>query len=139
MGWIAARLVALPTEREEPGRSDRNRKDPLMIGDDVVVSRAGAVEFPQLLDAVDDEPPATAILSVSRGQQGVKVRGVSHDNGSIVKVLVNGVEARTVETTAGVVDWSIDLANASAVHEPTPPIPRTATCEVASFSKRRSP
>lgn len=102
-----ARLVALATERAERSRPDRTREEPPMIGEDVVVEEAGEVSFPQLLEPVDDEPPATAILSVVREDDGIQVRGVSHDNGEIVKVLVNGKEAELVRSTPGVVDWSI--------------------------------
>jgi exodeoxyribonuclease-5 len=47
----------------------------------------GDLEFPELLNPIDDEPPATVILSVKRGPGGIVVRGVAHDNGEIVKVV----------------------------------------------------
>jgi len=39
-------------------------------------------------------------------------RGVSHDNGVIRSVLVNGKQARVLSSEAGVVDWEIDLDGA---------------------------
>ena len=86
-----------------------------MIGLDVVTKRVGDVEFPELLQPVDDEPPATTILSVRREAGRLSVVGVSHDNGEISQVIVNGKSAELVRTTAGVVDWRVSLDSAVAV------------------------
>ncbi len=110
-----AKLVALPTERAEQTRPDRGREEAPMIGEDVIVAEAGDVAFPELLEPVDDEPPATAILETGQDGEEWMVRGVSHDNGEIVKVLVNGAEADLSRTTAGVVDWEIRLEGGGAV------------------------
>ncbi|MEM7234700.1 MAG: hypothetical protein AAF517_21150, partial [Planctomycetota bacterium] len=67
------------------------------------------VAFPKLLDPVDDEPPATIILSTKSVKGRVLVRGVSHDNGRIVRVEVNGTAAREISRAAGVVDWEIEI------------------------------
>jgi hypothetical protein len=70
------------------------------------------VEFPKLLDPVDDLPPATVITSVrltGRDRGKVHVRGVSHDNGDLDSVTVNGAKAAILSTAAGVVDWEITL------------------------------
>lgn len=103
-----AQLVALPKERAtEEGRKKSEGR--AMIGPDVVIKDAGDVEFPELLNPVDDEPPATAVLSQRKEKQEWVVRGYSHDNGKIAKVMVNGAEAKLTRTTAGVVDWEIRL------------------------------
>jgi hypothetical protein len=55
-------------------------------------------------------PPATIITSVRREAGQLLVRGVSHDNGEIVAVLVNNAEAKIITNQAGIVDWEISLA-----------------------------
>jgi len=73
-------------------------------------ARATAVQgiaFPQLLAPVDDEPPATLITSIAL--EGAKriVRGISHDNGEIATISVNGRPATIITQHAGVADWTI--------------------------------
>jgi hypothetical protein len=64
-----------------------------------------------LLTPVDDEPPATIIMSVRRDEAGqLVVRGVSHDNGEIVSVKVNGNAAVEKSHAAGVLDWEATIA-----------------------------
>ena len=104
-----AKVVALPTERKDQGEAARDAEKPPMIGKDAEVSRVGDIEFPELLAPVDEEPPATVILSVARGGSDVLVHGVTHDNGVITKVLVNEVEAKLTRTSPGVVDWTVVL------------------------------
>jgi hypothetical protein len=65
-------------------------------GERVRATGVKAVEFPQLLDPIDDLPPATVITHVSRVPGKVVVRGVTSDNGTVKRVLVNGVSARAV-------------------------------------------
>ncbi|HWN95211.1 MAG TPA: hypothetical protein VNT99_09270, partial [Methylomirabilota bacterium] len=65
--------------------------------------------FPQLLAPVDDLPPATLITSIqSKGTQRI-VRGISHDNGRIATVTVNGQKATITTQHSGVADWIISL------------------------------
>jgi hypothetical protein len=71
------------------------------------------ITFPQLLLPVDDLPPATLITSIrSEGAKRI-VRGISHDNGEISTVSVNGQNAKIVAQHAGVADWTIALDAAS--------------------------
>jgi hypothetical protein len=80
-----------------------------LTGDESLVAEIKEVAWPKLLDPVDDLPPATTVLSV-RDQAGkLLVRGVSHDNGTIRSVRVNGKDARLTAIQAGVVDWEIEL------------------------------
>jgi hypothetical protein len=67
------------------------------------------VEFPALLDPVDDLPPASLITSVRLSGGKIHVRGVSHDNGVLDSVTVNGAKAAILSAVAGVVDWEITL------------------------------
>ncbi|HEV7403901.1 MAG TPA: G8 domain-containing protein [Chthoniobacteraceae bacterium] len=79
-------------------------------GKDVLASDSTTpVAFPQLLNPVDDLPPATMITSVQRAGGKLTVSGVSQDNGDIASIKVNGVEARPTGSAAGVVDWTVTL------------------------------
>ncbi len=74
-------------------------------GKDVRAAAVSGVEFPRLLDPVDDLPPASVILSVRRSGSRVAVRGISHDNGEIASIRVNGAPARIISLSAGVAEW----------------------------------
>lgn len=64
------------------------------------------VAFPaDILDPVDDLAPATIITSVERRAGKLLVRGVTHDNGAIRDVGVNGIEAKLRLAQAGLADW----------------------------------
>lgn len=111
-----AKLEAAPTEQENQKPLEKSEGgNPPMFGADVEVTKPGDVEFPELLARVDDEPPATVILSVGREKSGVLVRGVAHDNGKIVQVIVNGQKATLLASTPGVVDWQIQLQGEASV------------------------
>ncbi|MEX0701914.1 MAG: G8 domain-containing protein [Planctomycetales bacterium] len=78
---------------------ERYREEPPVTGRESRIEEVTGVEFPQLLDPVDDLPPATVITSpppgtIVRAEGGVLVvRGATTDNGRTARVLVNGVEA----------------------------------------------
>jgi G8 domain len=78
-------------------------------GKDVLAAKLPDVAFPALLDPVDDLAPATMITRVRRGTGKVIVTGVSHDNGAIASVLVNGRPAGIRSDRAGVVDWEAEI------------------------------
>jgi hypothetical protein len=67
------------------------------------------IDFPQLLKPVDDLPPATLITGIKPTGTKRLVNGVSHDNGEIASVTVNGHPAKITAQHAGVADWSITL------------------------------
>jgi hypothetical protein len=79
-----------------------------------VVAEVSKVEFPKLLDPVDDLPPTTVITHV-RKQAGGKlaVRGSTADNGTVKHVLVNGQEAKALAPNFA--EWTITLENLPAV------------------------
>ena len=54
---------------------------------------------------MDDLAPATIITSVERRTGKLLVRGVTHDNGTVRVVTVNGIEAKIQRVQAGLVDW----------------------------------
>jgi hypothetical protein len=72
------------------------RAEPPLTGDESRVTEVHDVSFPQLLDPVDDLPPATVITSVVRRGTVLVVSGTASDNGTIRTVRVNGKEARLV-------------------------------------------
>lgn len=80
-----------------------------LTGDESVVAEVKGVAWPQLLNPVDDLPPATIILSVRRKRDKLLVKGVSHDNGVIRSVRVNGQDAKLDIIQAGMVDWTVRL------------------------------
>jgi hypothetical protein len=82
------------------------RKQSPLTGDESVVAEVMDVAWPKLLDQVDDLPPATIILSVRRQGDKLLVKGVSHDNGVIRSVTVNGQEAKLAVIQSGLVDWT---------------------------------
>jgi hypothetical protein len=86
--------------------------EPPLTGNEAKVAEVEDVAWPKLLDPVDDVPPATIITAVQRDGGKLTVVGVSHDNGEITKVLVNGKPAEVVSRAAGVVDWKITLPSA---------------------------
>ena len=53
--------------------------------------------------------PATLITSIHSTGTKRLVRGVSHDNGEIATVCVNGHPAKIIAQHAGVADWTITL------------------------------
>jgi hypothetical protein len=64
------------------------------------------VPFPtDILDPVDDLAPASIITNVEPRAGKLLVRGVTHDNGAIRAVAVNGVEAKVQLQQAGLADW----------------------------------
>ncbi|CAN5427550.1 hypothetical protein BH23VER1_BH23VER1_25140 [soil metagenome] len=80
-----------------------------LTGDEARAARVQDVNWPELLPMVDDEPPATIILSAIADGASVNVRGLSHDNGDITAILVNGQRAEIVSNQSGVVDWQIRI------------------------------
>lgn len=82
---------------------------PGFTGKDVRAVEAGEIPFPELLEPIDDLPPATLITSVQKKGTQLLVTGVSHDNGEIASIRVNGVEAKQLNSEAGVVDWEVRL------------------------------
>ena len=85
------------------------RPEPPLTGDESVVATVKDVDFPQLLDPVDDHPPVTVVLDARRSGDVLVLQGVAHDDGEIAEVRVNGKPAQLSASAAGVVDWRIEL------------------------------
>ncbi|MCO6459608.1 MAG: G8 domain-containing protein [Pirellulaceae bacterium] len=91
------------------GDGQQYRADPPLTGDESVAATVKDVEFPELLQPTDDQPPATVILGVQRSGGKLIVQGVSHDDGQVRQVQVNGMPAEMTTATPGVTDWRIEL------------------------------
>lgn len=78
---------------------------PPFTGKDVVVAEVKGTPFPtNVLDPVDDLPPATVITHVlPRKGNLLLVRGTTSDNGTITKVVVNGQGAKA--TRPNFAEW----------------------------------
>ena len=88
-----------------PGASE-----PGLTSDESRVTEVSDVQWPQLLDPVDDMPPATAITTVHAVGEKTVVQGISHDNGDIVAIRVHGRDAILTTLSPGVVQWSVELS-----------------------------
>ena len=62
---------------------------------------------------MDDEPPATLITSIEPSGGKQLVRGISHDNGEVKAVTVNGQLATITIQHAGVAEWLVELDTAA--------------------------
>lgn len=82
---------------------------PNFTGPRVKATEVSGVEFPDLLDPIDDLPPATMITSVRREGGKVLVTGVTTDNGEIASVSVNGTAATLIPTAPGIADWRVSI------------------------------
>lgn len=89
---------------------NKYEQDAPLTGDESVVAKVGDVAWPKLLDPIDDLAPATVITRVRRDKDKLVVFGISHDNGEIASVTVNGQAAGITSQSAGVADWKIELA-----------------------------
>ena len=101
-----AKIVSTKT-RELKSDGLEYREEALVTGDESRVAEVKGIEFPKLLDPVDDLPPTTVITHLHREGTKLVVRGSTADNGTVKRVLVNGKEARSV--TANFAEWEIIL------------------------------
>jgi hypothetical protein len=87
------------------------REEEPLTGHESRVTEVKNIEFPTLLDPVDDLPPTTVITHVLRQDNKLLVRGSTADNGNVKRVLVNGQEARSLG--ANFAEWEIVLEGAN--------------------------
>jgi len=73
------------------------------------VAEVKNVTWPKLLEPIDDVPPVTVMTAIRSAGPKLVVQGISHDNGRIEAVKVNGQSAKVVSRHSGVVDWTITL------------------------------
>jgi hypothetical protein len=84
------------------------RAEEPLTGHESRVTEVRDVEFPRLLDPVDDLPPTTVITHVRVDGAHVVVRGTAADNGVVKKVVVNGREAGALAPNFA--EWEVVLA-----------------------------
>lgn len=100
-----ARLVSLKAPELMQDGHEYREEQPL-TGDQSRVAEVKGVEWPTLLNPVDDLPPATIITSVKSHANSITVTGVTHDNGDIQSITINGHKAVILHSAAGVTDWT---------------------------------
>jgi len=79
-----------PEFKAEPSRF---KSEAGLTGDESRVAEVAGVEFPKVLDPVDDLPPATVVTHTRVEGKKLVVRGTTADNGPVSRVVVNGKEA----------------------------------------------
>ena len=89
------------------------RSEEPLTGHESRVAEVSDIDFPKLLDPVDDLPPTTVITHVVSKDGKLLVRGTTADNGTVTKVLVNGKEASA--TRANFAEWEITLDRSSRI------------------------
>ena len=92
---------------EYKAHPDSYRAEPPLTGDESRVAEVSDIEFPQLLDPVDDLPPATVITNVTPRDGQLLVQGTCSDNNAVKHVLVNGQAARA--TSDNFATWEVTL------------------------------
>jgi hypothetical protein len=103
-------LVVSTRSPEYKASPEKFHSEPPLTGNESAVMEVSNVEFPKVLDPIDDLPPATVITHVIRKDGKLMVRGTCSDNGEVKKVTVNGQEAKS--TAANFSEWEITLADA---------------------------
>jgi hypothetical protein len=83
------------------------REVPLLTGNESRVAEVRDVEFPKLLDPVDDLPPTTVITSVIADGNRTIVRGTTADNGEVKRVVINGQDAQSLSSNFA--EWKVTL------------------------------
>lgn len=113
--WFGASRTAMVVSSRSPefkASPEKFHAEAPLTGDESRVAEVKDVSFPELLHPMDDLPPATVITSVTRANAKVTVRGTCADNGTVVKVLVNGVPAKSV--SGNFAEWEVVLAGSAA-------------------------
>jgi G8 domain len=91
---------------------DKYREEPQLTGKSTRAAEVRDLPFPTLLEPLDDLPPTTVITHVRKVDGNVVVRGSTSDNGTVIKVLVNGQPARAL--APNFTEWEAVLKGESA-------------------------
>jgi hypothetical protein len=118
---------------EFKAEAGKYRPEPLLTGDESRATEVRDLEFPKLLDPVDDLPPVTVITHVRALAGGkMEIHGTTSDNGTVKRVLVNGTEARAL--SANFAEWEVTLDRT-----PSPGLKLTAHAEDAAGNIEKRP
>ena len=82
------------------GDGNKYTSQPPLTGNEARVAEVADARWPELLNRVDDVPPATIVTSVIRRAGDIVIHGVSHDDGKITAITVNNRQANVVATPA---------------------------------------
>src|SRR5262249_27577929 len=99
--------------KEVASGGDRFREVSGLTSKGTRAAEVKGVEFPKLLDPIDDQPPVTVITHIRRVGDRLHVRGSTADDGVVRRVLVNGREAKA--TAGNFAEWEIELPAAERV------------------------
>lgn len=108
-------LVVSVRSPEYKTAPDRFRAEPPLTGDESRVAEVTDIEFPKLLDPVDDLPPATVITHVTRQAGRILVQGTCSDNGEVRRVVVNDREAESLSPNFATWQIVLDAANVTSI------------------------
>jgi hypothetical protein len=100
-------LVASTRTQDYKSNEKDFKKVSFFTGDESQAKEVKDVPFPQFPKLVDDLPPFSVITRIKKEGGKILVEGVASDNGTVVKVLVNGKEATML--TPGFANWKILL------------------------------
>ncbi len=114
--WMRSSTVRPFSSPAGEVRADGNsyKSDSPLTGDESRVLEVRDLQFPQLLDPVDDQPPSTVITHVNRMADGWLIRGSASDNGEIRRISVNGVPVRAVRENFA--EWETVLSSDNLDH-----------------------
>ena len=98
-----AKVVSTKSSEVSAPDGSTYRSEAPLTGNESRVIEVANVEFPKLLDPIDDLPPSTVITHATRTAAGWLVRGTASDNGVVQQVLVNGVAAKAIR--ADFAEW----------------------------------
>ena len=88
-------------------KADEYKHEVGVTGDESRVAHVGKIEFPKLLDPVDDRPPTTVITAIRQLGETLTITGTTSDNGEVKRVLVNGQVAKA--TRDNFAEWTITI------------------------------
>jgi hypothetical protein len=106
-----AKVVSVKSGEYKAAPNDY-KSDPPLTGEKSRVAETTGIDFPKLLDPVDDLPPQTIITSIEARGDKLLIKGIASDNGDVKRVLVNGEPATLA---AGGLDWQVEIARAEKV------------------------
>jgi hypothetical protein len=117
--WFGEGRTALVVSTRSPefkSKPEKYHAESPLTGDESRVAEVKNVSFPQLLDPVDDLPPATVITRVWRDKGRLLIQGTTTDNGTVKSVPVHVGRLNTLAkpTKAGFDEWLVVIENASA-------------------------
>jgi hypothetical protein len=104
-------LVVSTRSPEYKAHPDEYRAEAPLTGDESRVKEVSGVEFPSLLDPVDDLPPITVVTQTEKRGGKLLVRGSATDNGEIRRVVVNGQAAQWDAESSS---WQAELPASAA-------------------------